>query len=242
MKCYDPSMTLLNDERIARGMAAQMVLRAARLQAGDASLGWKVGMGSPAAMAKLGIQFPLLGFLGRNALLPSGASLNLSSFTQAVAEPEIAVHMGTDLGPDADEPAVRAAIAGLGPAIEIADIRFPPDDAESILAGNIYQRAVIIGPMDAGRAGAGLEGLSAHLLQDGNEIDHTTDMEANTGRIVDLIRFVADGLAGLGLKLSAGDVVISGSMVPPAFIKSPCTISFKLDPFDPLTVQFTGST
>jgi len=227
-------------EKMARGMAAQLALRTARLQAGDTSLGWKVGFGSPAAMAKLGTQVPLLGFLSKNALLPSGASLNLQAFTQAVAEPEIAVHMGTDLGPGADENAVRAAIVGLGPAIEVADVCFPPDDAERILAGNIYQRGVILGPMDTTRAGARLDGLSAHLLQDGSEIAQTTDMEANTGRIVDLIRGVADGLAEFGLQLSAGDVVISGSVVPPAFVKSACTMTFQLDPFDPIAVRFSA--
>jgi 2-keto-4-pentenoate hydratase len=232
----------MNEEALARGTATQLALRAARLQGGDAHLGWKIGFGSAASMQKLGIQAPLLGFLSRKAVLPSGASLNLAAFTQAVAEPEIAVHLGASLGAGASEAAVRAAIAGLGPAIEIADVSFPPTDPERILAANVYQRGIILGPMDPGRAGAGLAGLSAHLLKDGSEIEQTTDVEANTGRIVDLIRGVADRLAELGMQLRAGDVVIVGSMVPPHFVQHPCLIDFRLDPYDTLSVRFTGGT
>ena len=43
------------DPRIARGMWAQLALRAKRIAAGDKPLGWKVGFGAPAAMKKLEI-------------------------------------------------------------------------------------------------------------------------------------------------------------------------------------------
>jgi len=230
----------VNDEGNLRGMSAQLAVRTARLQAGDASLGWKMGFGAPAAMHKLGIQFPLLGFLSRSAVLPSGASVALESFARAAAEPEIAVHMGANLDAGADEQTARAAIAGLGPAIELADLSFPPDDVERILAGNIYQRHVILGPMDTGRAGARLDGLSVRLLQDGSTVGETSDVEANTGRIVDLIRGTADRLAVLDLKLRAGEVVIAGSTIPPLFVDRACTVSFKLDPFAAITVHFTA--
>ena len=229
----------MNDQRIARGMAAQKALRSARLQAGDSSLGWKIGFGTAAAMDKLGIQFPLVGFLSGAALMPSNTALPLEAFTRAAAEPEIAVHMGSDLGPDADEHTVRAAIAGLGPAIEVADLSFPPDDVERILAGNIYQRGVILGTMDASRAGARLDGLAARVFKDGAGLAQITDVEANIGRIVGLIRGLATCLSGLGLKLSAGEVVICGSIVPPVFIELPCAITYELESFDALAVRFT---
>lgn len=225
-------------EHEMRGMAAQLAIRSARLQAGDAPLGWKMGFGAPAAMLKLGLEFPLLGFLTRNAVLPSNAAVDLESFTRAVAEPEIAVHMGADLGANASEETVRAAIAGLGPAIELVDLSFPADDVERVVAGNIYQRNLILGSFDAGRAGARLDGLSLQLSKDGTLVAQTTEVEANTGKIVHLIRGVADRLAGLGLKLSAGDVVITGTIVPALFVDKPCTISYKLDPFDAIAVRF----
>lgn len=226
------------DRRILRGMTTQLKLRAARLETGDSSLGWKIGFGAPAIMERLGIRAPLLGFLSKSALIPSGQTVALQDFTQAVAEPEIAVHMGTDLESDADEAAVRASIAGLSSAIELADLSFPPNDVERILAANVYQYGVILGSMDASRAGARLNGLSAHLLKDDAEIGKTTDMEANTGVLIDLVRLVANYLAEFGLTLRAGEVIITGSVLPPVMVDKPCTIVFNLAPFASIGVNF----
>jgi 2-keto-4-pentenoate hydratase len=233
----EAAMAMSGEDEL-RGMAAQLAVRSARLQAGDAPLGWKMGFGAPAAMLKLGLEFPLLGFLTRNAVLPSNATVDLESYTRAVAEPEIAVHMGADLGANASEETVRSAIAGLGPAIELVDLSFPAEDVERILAGNIYQRNLILGPVDTTRAGARLDGLSLQLSKDDSLVAQTTDVEANTGKIVRLIGGVADRLAELGLKLSAGDVVITGTIVPALFVDKPCMISYKLDPFDAIAVRF----
>ena len=221
-------------------MAAQLALRTGRLQTGDTSLGWKVGFGAPAAMQRLGIQSPLVGFLCAAARVPDNSTVSLHTFTQAVVEPEIAVHMKTDLGPNADELMTRAAIAGLGPAIELADLSFPPDSVEKILASNIYQRGVILGPVDTGRAGADLRGLSGQLFKDGVEIARTSNVEANTGTIVNIIAGVAECLAGFGLVLRAGEVVIVGSMVPPVIVDRPCSISFVLTPYDAIAVRFAA--
>jgi len=233
-------MMAVLDGRSTRGMATQLAVRMDRLQAGDSPLGWKLGFCAPAAMSKLGLQFPLLGFLTGNARLAPNAEVALDTFARAGAEPEIAVHMGSDLGANAEEGAVRAAIGGLGPAIEVIDLSFPADDVERILAGNIYQRHVILGPVDTSRAGAILEGMSAQVFQDGRVVAETSELEANTGSIVGLIRGVADQLAQLGLKLSAGDVVITGTIVPALLVEGPCTVAFRLRPYDTISVRFIG--
>jgi 2-keto-4-pentenoate hydratase len=53
-------------------MDRQLTLRQARLDAGETSLGWKVGFGAPAALERLGLDAPLVGFL-TGSLAPSGA-------------------------------------------------------------------------------------------------------------------------------------------------------------------------
>ena len=53
----------LNDPRIGNGMRAQLALRRKRLDAGAKQIGWKVGFGAPAAMEKLKLTAPLVGFL-----------------------------------------------------------------------------------------------------------------------------------------------------------------------------------
>jgi 2-keto-4-pentenoate hydratase len=44
-------------------MAAQLAKRRARIGAGEKPLGWKVGLGAPAAMKNLGLAGPAVGFI-----------------------------------------------------------------------------------------------------------------------------------------------------------------------------------
>ena len=131
-------MSGLSDQSvIAKGMQRQLQARAALLASGAKPLGWKVGFGAPAALEMLGIDGPLVGFLCDSGLIGPGETVSLAGWAKPLAEPEVAIYMGSDLGGGAGAQAAAAAIAGLGPAIELADMDSPPEEAEAILAGNI---------------------------------------------------------------------------------------------------------
>jgi 2-keto-4-pentenoate hydratase len=233
-------MSTIDDPRILRGMAAQLGRRRERLGAGEQPLGWKVGFGAPAAMQKFAIKAPLIGFLTDQALVATGATVSLAGWSKPVAEPEIAVHMGRDLSAGADRDTVKAAIAGLGPAIELADVDRPPDDVEHILAGNIYQRGVIVGPCDASRAGGAVDGLHGHIARNGSAFAQTSDPQALTGDLIDIVRHVADTLAAFGQTLRAGQIIITGSIVPPLFVEAGEEIAFELDPLGSVSIRFAA--
>jgi 2-keto-4-pentenoate hydratase len=218
-------------------MRAQLAKRAAALAAGEGALGWKVGFGSPTALERLAIAAPLVGFLTRRALVTSGAIVAVGGWTKPVAEPEVALHLARDVEPGSTLEAVAAAISGVGPAIELADVDREPDDVEAILAGNIYQRAVAFGPKDLSRAGGATEGLEARVYRNGQAEARTTEIEALTGELVPLVRHVADLVAAFGEKLRAGDVVIAGSVVPPLTVRPPEEIRFELDPVGNVAVR-----
>ena len=226
------------DPRIARGMQMQLSRRQECLARGEQQLGWKVGFGAPAAMEKLGIKAPLIGFLTDRALVASGTTLSLANWKKPLAEPEIAVHMESDLPAGADRRAVRCAIGGIGPAIELADLDHPPDDVEQILAGNIYQRHVILGPCDTSRAGCVLDGLTGRILRNGTEAARTSDPQANTGDLIDIVRHVADVLAAFGEQLRAGQIIITGSIVPPLWVEAGEEVVFHLDPLGGVSIRF----
>jgi 2-keto-4-pentenoate hydratase len=229
----------IDDPRIARGMQAQLAARRARIASGEAPLGWKVGFGAPAAMQQLGIAAPLLGYLMQSGRIASGGTVSFKGWAKPVAEPEIAVYIGRDLPGGGDAAAAASAIAALGPAFELADIDRPPNDAEAILAGNIYQRHVVLGPRDDSRAGGRTAGLTGRLIRRGAEVARTRELEANTGKLVALVRHVADLLAGCGETLRAGEVIIGGSVVPPVFVEADETeVTFALDPIGEVAVRF----
>jgi len=226
------------DPRIARGMARQLTRWHERIKAGEKTLGWKVGFGAPAAMEKLGITTPLVGFLTGQALIRPATTLSITDWKKPVAEPEIAVYLGKDLPGGAGRETVKAAIAGLGPAIELADVDCPPDNVEDILSGNIYQRNLILGPRDASRAGCVLDGLLGRVLRNGTEVASTADPQATTGELVDIVRHVADLLAAFGERLRAGQIIITGSIVPPLWVEAGEEIAFQLDPIGAVSVRF----
>ncbi|MGQ7791116.1 fumarylacetoacetate hydrolase family protein [Faunimonas sp. B44] len=229
---------VLADARIAKGMAVQMDLRRSRLAGGERPIGWKAGFGAPAAIQKLGLDGPLIGFMTDRSVVASGATVSTSGWKKPVAEPEVAVTMAADLAGGADDAAVRAAIAGIAPAIELADLFEPPEDVEAILSGNIFHRFVILGACDRSRAGASLDGLTARVGRNGAEVASTREVEANTGRLVDVVRRTADTLAALGERLRAGDVVIAGSIVPPIFLeRSDREVTCTLDPIGSVSVR-----
>ena len=138
----------LDDPRIANGMRAQMELRKRQLDGGAKQIGWKVGLGAPAMQAKCGLTAPIVGFLLDRAELASGATVSLAGWQKPAAEAEIAAYIGRDLPAGAGRDEVRRAIAALGPAIELADVDGPMDDVQAVLAGDIFQRHVILGPRD----------------------------------------------------------------------------------------------
>jgi 2-oxo-3-hexenedioate decarboxylase len=203
------------DPRIVAGMAAQGSLRESRLAAGERRVGWKAGLGTAQAMEAASITAPLTGFL-TNASLASGMTrtdgLSIDGWSNAKLEPEVAVRIGTDLAAGADRQTALAAITGAAPAIEIVDLG-DPSDIEQVLAENIFHRAFLFGPFtDLG--GADLAAARLTVTQDDREPQTGIDPATALGDLVDVVRAVADQAPLAGDALRAGDVVMTGSVVP----------------------------
>lgn len=216
-------------------MLAQLTERRRRVEAGEASLGWKLGFGVPAAMTKLGIEAPLVGYLLAPARVDDGGTVSLDGWGNAKLEPEIAVHLGADLGADATREDVEAAIAGIGVAIELVDLDPDADDPEPILAADIFQRHVLLGPVVEGTSPAE---VSARITVNGEEAAAAGDATEVTGDPVELVRHAASVVGETGEAIRAGEVVICGSIVPALGVAPGDTVEVQLDPLGSLTVNF----
>ena len=112
---------------------------------------------------------------------------------------------------------------------------------ETVLAGNIFHRHVLLGRRDQGRKGGRIDGLRARVARNGAAHADTTELEANTGKLVDIVRHVADVLAACGEQLSAGDVIIAGSVIAPIFVGSEDrALDYALDPIGSVAVRFAA--
>lgn len=226
------------DARILRGMERQLRIRRDRLNSGEKAIGWKVGFGAPAALARLRLDAPLVGFLTDGVLLDPGSTASISGWTKPAAEPEIALHLGKDLAGNADRQSVEAAIAAVGPAIELADVNFPPDDVEMILAENIYNRHVVLGQADPARAGCVLDGLIARISRGASRLPPVTDLQTLTGDIIDIVSHVASLLSLIDEKLRAGEIIIAGSIIPPLQVEHNEDLTYTLEPIDTIQIRF----
>ena len=221
------------DDRIPTGMRAQLAQR----DEGGRQIGWKVGFGAPAAMEMLKIDRPLVGFLMEAGLVADGAEVPVGSWTKPMLEAEIAVHLARDVPGDASWEEVRDAIGGLSAAIELADLDPPPEDVKAILAGNIFHRHVVLGAVDHDRSTG--DGIGARVRVNGEEVAATDDPAALTGELVEVVRLTAETLAASGERLRAGEVVITGSALPPHPVAAGQRVEVELPPLGALSLRLT---
>jgi 2-keto-4-pentenoate hydratase len=202
------------------GLDRMLELRRGLLAEGARPLGWKLGFGSAAAQQQLGTSAPLVGFLTDRTLLEPGATVSLADYANPVLEPEVAVYVDAS-----------GAVTAVGIAFELADLAPPPDDPASVLGRNVYHRAVVLGPERAPSP----DGLRARLLRDGEEVAATDDVGALNGDPVEGARLVARTVGG---ELRDGDVVIAGSVVPPAGVRPGERWRYELEPLGALELTF----
>jgi 2-keto-4-pentenoate hydratase len=176
-----------------------------------------------------------------DALLPSGHTISIENWKKPAAEPELAVYLGKTLSPGSDRATAMQAIAGVGPAIELADVDHPSEDVEGTLARNIYQRHLIIGPRQFVYAGGVVKGSRARVERSGVEIANTPDLEALTGELISMVQHTADVLGFFGETLEARQIIIAGSITPPIWVRPGEDIVFHLSHCEPISVHFPAS-
>jgi 2-keto-4-pentenoate hydratase len=216
-------------------MEAQFARRRELLSSGARHLGWKAGFGSKAAMDRLGSAGPLFGFMVDRNLVVAGSPVSIAGWTRPVFEAEIAVHLGSDVRAGAAEQEMRAAIAGLGPAVELADPGLGVIGVEQILAGDIFHRHVLLGPV---RAGGSIDGFEAIVFRDGQEIARTADPTQLTGDMIAVLQALAEVLEANGEALRSGDVIIAGSVVPPIEVAPGQVLRVEMSPLGGIEVRF----
>jgi 2-keto-4-pentenoate hydratase len=231
---HDPPMTSLHeDPRVQRGMRRQLELRRELLAGGASPIGWKLGLGTPAAMEKLGTSAPLVGFLTDRGVVEPGATCAVGDWGRPMAEPEVAIHVARDVPAGTDQATAAAAIGGLGSAFELVDLG-EATDVEEVLAGDIFHRRLALGPADASTG----DSLRAEIRLGAADARIVEDPYALTGEPARLVAHVANHLAAFGETLRAGDVILAGSIVPALAVTPGDRLRYRLEPLGELTLEF----
>jgi 2-keto-4-pentenoate hydratase len=208
---------------VERGTAALLTRRRQIVAQAAQPVGWKVGFNIPAIQEKLGLDAPLAGFLTSDGLLEDGAEWSLADGGEVVVESEVAVELGDD----------ARSIAALLPALELAD---PPDlsqDVETILAGNIFHRAVAFGPrVETDAPGA------ARILVNGEE-QHSISAQDAAANLSPMVQAVAERLAAADQELRPGEIIITGVLAPPHSARPGDTVRLELEAVGGVELRFT---
>ena len=205
---------------VERGTAAMLVRRREILSQGAEPIGWKIGFNLPEFQRKLGIDAPLAGYLTTDGLLDDGAEVSLDG--PVVVESEVAVELGDD---------ARQVVALL-PALELADQPDLEQDVETILAGNIFHRAVAFGPRAETRSPG-----AARILVNGEE-QHSVPAERAGARLDEMVEAVARRLAAAGEELRPGERIITGILAPPHTARPGDTVRLELEAVGAVELRF----
>jgi 2-keto-4-pentenoate hydratase len=226
------------DDRIVRGMSALKRKLQADAKSGAHLVGWKLGFGSPSALANLQIDRPLVGYLLDRNQIANDESVKISTWSKPIGEAEIAIYFGKDIPQSASIDQIMACISALGPAIEIADLNLVPTDPETILGEDIFQRHYILGEKDELRAGGNIEGLIANISMPDSSITRVTNLQALTGEIPTILHHFATFAEEFDEGVKAGQFVIIGSIVPPILVSAGESFSYSLGGYNMLKVNF----
>jgi len=206
----------------AAGYAAQAALPGV---AGRASIGWKIAATSRAGQAHIAVGGPLAGRLLEGLTHGDGATLSLRGNRMRVAEPEFVFRLGRPLAPRQRPYGVEEvldAVEALHVGLEVPDSRFADftrAGEAQLLADNACAGQFVLGP--AAAADCRALDLAAHRATGRvQRADGTRWQREGLGaNVLDdprlALAWLANELSGLGLELAAGQLVTTGTCMPP---------------------------
>ena len=188
--------------------------------------GYKLAYTTTVLQESVGVSDPVLGIMLEDNIRHSPSTLKASDFRQLALECEVGVRLGSDLGPGGapyDRETVSEAVESLMPAFEVVDIRRTQGVDPFVgfitgVAANIFNAGVVLGaPVTNWReldleAAYGSMHINYEMVGDG----HGSDV---MGHPLEPLAWLANKLAEQNLGLSAGMVIITGSIVPPKVVK-----------------------
>ncbi|WP_191486849.1 2-keto-4-pentenoate hydratase [Pseudomonas sp. FEN] len=223
------------------GYALQRQALDRRQAAGEQLSGWKIAFAGSAAQKRFDLDQPVYGGLTDRMLVKPNTALTLSRLIQPKLEIEMAIVLGRTLMPgDYRDEDILAAIGEVAPAFEIADCRWRGWNfgVGAFLADNAAAGLYCLGPripFDPVRHASVMYRLECGgaLCGHGDTQDREDSPLANFCWLIR--RLLADGQ-----RLEAGQVVLSGALLPPMNIQ-PTT--YRLQMFGTeLALVFTADT
>jgi 2-oxopent-4-enoate/cis-2-oxohex-4-enoate hydratase len=231
-----PGITIDDAYRISQRFLAR------RTAAGELVVGKKIGVTSAAVMNMLNVRQPDFGFLTDRMMYATGAEVPVSRDLIAPrAEGEIAFVLKHDLaGPGVTNADVLRATDFVMPCFEIVDSRIADWKIriEDTVADNASCGVVVLGDRGVKPGAVELSTCGMVVSLNGTIIS-TGAGAAALGSPVNCVTWLANTLGAHGIVLAAGEVILSGSLVPLQPIKAGDNMHLTIGGIGQCSVRFT---
>lgn len=203
---------------IADAYAISLATLRRREADGERVVGKKIGVTSKAVQDMLGVFQPDFGFMTDRMMVADGATLDIAAagLIQPRAEAEMAFILKQDLnGPGITAEDVLDATEAVVPCFEIVDSRIRDWRIGIVdtVADNASCGVCVLGPDRIGPRDLDLSAVKVVVRKNGTFLSEGYG-SAVQGSPQAALAWLANTLGGLGVPLKAGEVVLSGSLVP----------------------------
>ena len=206
----DPDLTIDDAYAISLDFLAR------RVAEGEKVVGKKIGVTSKAVQDMLGVRQPDFGFLTDWMQVEGDISVDGKALIAPRAEAEIAFILKSPLiGPGVTAADVIAATESIAPCFEIVDSRIRDWNISIVdtVADNASCGVFVLGEDRADPRDHDLPALRVTVTKNGEPLSEGLG-SAVQGDPAQAVAWLANTLGAHGVSLDAGDVILSGSLVP----------------------------
>ena len=183
---------------------------------GERTVGWKLGLGSPNAMRKAGLDRPIVGRVAASRRFEAGATVELRSLAPVTIEFEIAFVLARDIAPGEAPSTPITAVESIHLTCELVRARFVDRRAvgwPSFVADDSGFRALVVGPgISAASSQQVVDAIAVHV--DAAEAAGGVQGGERTDPMASLSALLAH-CAERGITLRKGEIVSTGTVSVP---------------------------
>ena len=198
--------------------------------------GYKIAYTTTAVQQATGLTEPCAGVLLASNIRRSPAILSSSSFLEVGIECEVAARVDRDLpasGAPYDRVKVSEAVDAVMTAFEVVDNRRTQGQPQQVqlmtsVASNILNAGVVLGAPVLQWQGVDLTAVRGSMEINGELVGEGYGSDV-MGHPLEPLAWLANMLAAQGKSLTAGMIVITGSIVPPKWLKAGDTATIAID-------------
>jgi len=221
-------------------ISLRMVQR--RVDAGAKIVGKKIGVTSKAVQTMLNVHQPDFGYLTDDMVYNQGEEMPISEkLIQPRAEGEIAFILKKDLiGPGISNADVLAATECVMPCFEIVDSRIEnwQIKIQDTVADNASCGLFVLGDKAVSPRSVDLS-TCGMVVEKNGQIISTGAGAAALGSPVNCVTWLANTLGQFGISLKAGEVILSGSLVPLEPVQAGDFMTVNIGGIGSASVRFT---